>query len=310
MNGALIVDKPAGPTSHDVVARVRRAIGMSRIGHTGTLDPLATGVLPLVVGRATRLAQFLTGDEKEYLAGVRLGAATATYDAEDRAILDDDGRPVLLKPPPPCPDLPESAVVEALGEFVGTYWQVPPPYSAKKIGGTPAYVLARLRKQVEIKPVQVTVAALELVRYAEGLATLKIACSSGFYVRSLAHDLGQRLGCGAHLESLRRVRAGEFGISQAVPLEVVESEGSGALALLVPMTELLSKLPHVVVNERGARRAAHGNALGVEDLWQAERTVPRSAPFGPVRVLDADGALLAISEPAEGGLLQPVVVLV
>ena len=310
MNGALIVDKPAGPTSHDVVARVRRAIGISRIGHTGTLDPLATGVLPLVVGRATRLAQFLTGDEKEYLAGVRLGAATATYDAEDRVVLDDDGRPVLLKPPPPCPDLPESTVVEALGEFVGTYWQVPPPYSAKKIGGTPAYVLARLRKQVEIKPVPVTVAELDLVRYAEGLATLKVVCSSGFYVRSLAHDLGQRLGCGAHLESLRRVRAGEFGISQAVPLDVIESEGSGALALLVPMTELLSKLPHVVVNERGARRAAHGNALGVEDLWQAERTVPPSAPFGPVRVLDADGALLAISEPAEGGLLQPVVVLV
>ena len=310
MNGALIVDKPAGPTSHDVVARVRRAIGISRIGHTGTLDPLATGVLPLVVGRATRLAQFLTGDEKEYLAGVRLGAATPTYDAEDRVIMDDDGRPVLLKPPPPCPDLPESTVVEALGEFMGTYWQVPPPYSAKKIGGTPAYVLARLRKQVEIKPVQVTVAELELVRYVEGLAALKVVCSSGFYVRSLAHDLGQRLGCGAHLESLRRVRAGEFGISQAVPLDVIESEGSGALALLVPMTELLSKLPHVVVNERGARRAAHGNALGVEDLWQAERTVPPSAPFGPVRVLDADGSLLAISEPAEGGLLQPVVVLV
>ena len=310
MNGALIVDKPAGPTSHDVVARARRAIGISRIGHTGTLDPLATGVLPLVVGRATRLAQFLTGDEKEYLAGVRLGAATATYDAEDRVIMDDDGRPVLLQPPPPSPDLPEGTVVEALGEFVGTYWQVPPPYSAKKIGGTPAYVLARLRKQVEIKPVQVTVAELVLVRYAEGLATVKVVCSSGFYVRSLAHDLGQRLGCGAHLESLRRVRAGEFGISQAVPLDVIESEGSRALALLVPMTELLSKLPHVVVNERGARRAAHGNALGVEDLWQAERTVPPSAPFGPVRVLDADGALLAISEPAEGGLLQPVVVLV
>jgi tRNA pseudouridine55 synthase len=310
MNGALIVDKPAGPTSHDVVARARRAIGISRIGHTGTLDPLATGVLPLVVGRATRLAQFLTGDEKEYLAGVRLGAATETYDAEDRVIMDDDGRPVLLQPPPMSPDLPESTVVEALGEFVGTYWQVPPPYSAKKIGGTPAYVLARLRKQVEIKPVQVTVAELVLVRYAEGLATVKVVCSSGFYVRSLAHDLGQRLGCGAHLESLRRVRAGEFGISQAVPLDVIESEGSRALALLVPMTELLSKLPHVVVNERGARRAAHGNALGVEDLWQAERTVPPSAPFGPVRVLDADGALLAISEPAEGGLLQPVVVLV
>jgi tRNA pseudouridine55 synthase len=310
MNGALIVDKPAGPTSHDVVARVRRAIGISRIGHTGTLDPLATGVLPLVVGRATRLAQFLTADEKEYLAEVRLGAATPTYDAEDRVIVDDDGRPALLKPPPPCPPVGDAELAGALAEFTGTYWQVPPPYSAKKIGGTPAYVLARLRKHVEVKPVQVTARALELVRFSGGLATLRVVCSSGFYVRSLAHDLGQRLGCGAHLEGLRRTRAGEFAIGSAVPLDVVEAERGAALARLVPVTDLLSGLPHVVVNERGARRAAHGNALGVEDLWQAERTVPPSAPFGPVRVLDADGALLAISEPADGGLLQPVVVLV
>ena len=310
MNGALVVEKPLGPTSHDVVARVRRAIGIPRIGHTGTLDPLATGVLPLVVGRATRLAQFLTSDEKEYVAAVRLGSATSTYDAEERVVFDDDGRPVALRPAAQGGSIPESMLLDALPEFTGTYWQVPPPFSAKKIGGTPAYVLARLRKEVEIKPVQVTVRELQLTGFADGLATLRVVCSSGFYVRSLAHDLGQHLGCGAHLEQLRRIRAGEFSLSQAVALEDIEREGPDAVARLLPMTDLLSRLPHVVVNARGARRAVHGNALAAEDLWEAERTVPPSAGPGPVRVLDADGALLAIGEPAAGGLLQPIVVLV
>jgi tRNA pseudouridine55 synthase len=310
MNGVLIVDKPPGPTSHDVVARVRRAVGISKIGHTGTLDPLATGVLPLVVGRATRLAQFLTNDEKEYLASVRFGCATATYDAEERTIFDADGRPVALRPAAPIEWIPDSMLLEALPEFMGTYWQVPPPFSAKKVGGTPAYVLARLRKEVEIKPVQVRVHELELKGFEHGLARLRVVCSSGFYVRSLAHDLGQHLGCGAHLESLRRIRAGEFAAGRSTTLEDIEREGADAVGRLVPMTELLSRLPHVVVNARGARRAAHGNALAAEDLWEAERTVPASARPGPVRVLDTDGGLLAIGEPADGGLLQPIVVLV
>ena len=310
MNGVLIVDKPAGPTSHDVVARVRRSIGISKVGHTGTLDPLATGVLPLVVGRATRLAQFLTLDEKEYVAGIRLGAATPTYDAERRVVRDVDGTPVLMEPPPADPSVDADAVAAILPEFTGTYWQAPPPFSAKKIGGTPAYLLARLQKEVEIKPVKVTAKAIELMRYADGLLTLRVVCSSGFYVRSLAHDLGARLGCGAHLESLRRTRAGEFDIARATPLKTVEVEGVEAIGRLVPLPDLLSRLPHVVVNERGARRAAHGNSLGVEDLWDADRTVPASATPGPVRVMDADGALLAIGEAADGGLLQPVVVLV
>ena len=310
MNGALVIDKPAGPTSHDVVARVRRAIGIPRIGHTGTLDPLATGVLPLVVGRATRLAQFLTSDDKEYLAGVRLGAATATYDAEDRVVYDDEGRPAGLRPLEAATSVTEAEILGVLPEFTGVYWQVPPPFSAKKIGGTPAYVMARLRKDVEIKPVQVAVRTLELSAFSEGLATMRVVCSSGYYVRSLAHDLGQRLGCGAHLESLRRTRAGEFNLAQSSTLEDIEREGPDALPRLLPLTSLLARLPHVVVNERGARRAAHGNALAPDDLWDADRVVPASAGSGPVRVLDADGTLLAIGEPGSGGLLQPVVVLV
>ena len=311
MHGVLIVDKPAGPTSHDVVARVRRAIGISRIGHTGTLDPLATGVLALVVGRATRLAQFLTADEKEYIAGVRLGWATATYDAEERSVRGEGGELTVLPPQQPPPDIGEAAVREALAAFTGTFAQLPPPYSAKKIAGTPAYLLARLHKDVELKPVQVSVRTLDMLGYRDGLATLRIVCSSGFYVRSLAHEIGQRLGCGAHLESLRRIRAGDFREAEATPLAVIQDEGVQALQRLLPLASLLSKLPEVVVNQRGAKRAAHGNALGSEDLADGEAVTPGRADLsGPVRVLDADGALLAIGEPGRGGVLQPVVVLV
>ena len=310
MNGALIVDKPLGPTSHDVVARVRHAIGLSRIGHTGTLDPLATGVLALVIGRATRLARFLSADEKEYVAGIRLGLATATYDAEERLVRNERGEPVLLLPVAHRPAFTDADVREALTEFTGTYWQAPPPFSAKKVAGTPAYALARRRKDVELKAVEVTVRELELAAYADGLVTVRVVCSSGFYVRSLAHDLGQRLGCGGHLESLRRTRAGEFRLDHAIPLSVIQEERTASLGRLVPIESLLSRLPHVVVNERGARRAAHGNTLAAEDLWDADRTVAPHAPPGLVRVLDVDGALLAIGQPADGGLLQPVVVLV
>ena len=308
MNGVLVVDKPGGPTSHDVVARARRALGISRIGHTGTLDPLATGVLPLVVGRATRLAQFLSGEEKEYDAGIRLGYSTPTYDADERLFADPlTGEHVLSQPPPPAPAGIDGGQIEAaLGRFTGTYFQSPPPFSAKKIGGTPAYKLARRNQPVDIRPVEVTVSALRLEGYDNGLARVRVACSAGFYVRSLAHDLGELLGCGAHLETLRRTRAGDFTLSHAVALGDVERMGIEAAARMIPMSSLLPLLPPVVVNEEGARRAAHGNALAPGDLAQ-------NAPAGVaprVRVLDAQGTLLGIAEQASGGLLHPVVVLV
>ena len=296
MNGVLVVDKPAGPTSHDVVARARRAIGERRIGHTGTLDPLATGVLPLVVGRATRLAQFLSSDEKEYIADVRFGAATATYDGEGRVAAPDAGA---------CSTLRTEALGPLLDDFRGTYWQTPPPFSAKKIGGTPAYRLARADRPVELKPVRVTVHALEVLSCAGDLVKLRIVSSSGFYVRSLASELGKRLGCGAYLDGLRRTRAGAFTLENAVALDDLERGAAGATAHLVPMDALLPFLPPVVVNDRGARRAAHGNALAPEDL--------SGLPAGPaarVRVLAADGTLLGIAEPRADGLLHPVVVLV
>ena len=306
MNGVLVVDKPAGPTSHAVVARVRRAIGIARVGHTGTLDPLATGVLPLVVGRATRLAQFLTAGEKEYEAAIRLGAATRTYDADDRMQTDPASGARVLTEPPGAPENVDAALVEAaLANFTGTYLQAPPPFSAKKIGGVPAYKLARRNQPVDVRPVSVTVHSLTLERYENGLARVRVACSAGFYVRSLAHGIGETLGCGAHLEALRRTRAGDFRLDQAIPLDEVERLGPAAAARMVQMDALLPLLPPVVVNEAGARRAAHGNALAPADLAESPEAVGSC-----VRVLDAEGTLLGIAEPTGSGLLHPVVVLV
>jgi tRNA pseudouridine55 synthase len=294
MNGVLVVDKPAGPTSHDVVARVRRALRTPRIGHTGTLDPLATGVLPLVVGKATRLAQFLVADEKEYVADVRFGASTETYDAEVPPFVSGA-----------C-TVTAAAIEACLDEFRGTYQQIPPPFSAKKISGRPAYRLARARKHVEVPAAEVTVKTLELLSFENGVGRLRIVSSGGFYVRALAHDLGQRAGCGAHVASLKRVRAGDFSLDQAAPLDDVEREGMDAGRRLIAMERLLVSFPSVVVNERGAQRTCHGNALTVEDLAGGHCVTdsPR------VRLLDDTGMLLGIAERHPGGLLHPSVVLV
>ena len=250
MNGVLVVDKPSGPTSHDVVGRARRALGTRRVGHTGTLDPLATGVLPLVIGRATRLAQFLSSDEKEYVADVAFGVSTSTYDALGSELPHEASAPVDL-----------SRLDGALGEFRGTYLQTPPAFSAKKVLGKPAYELARSGAAPELKPVQVTVTALEVLEQGERRASLRVVCSSGFYVRTLAHELGRRLGCGAYLAALRRARAGTFTLADAVPLDVLEQEGVAAALRLIPLERLLPAIPSVVLTEDGVRRALHGNLL-------------------------------------------------
>jgi tRNA pseudouridine55 synthase len=316
MHGVLVIDKPAGPTSHDVVARVRRALGVRRVGHTGTLDPMATGVLPLVVGKATRLSSMLSGSVKEYRAGVRFGAATPTYDAEARMTRDRATRlaVITLPPPPPPAGLTFEAIDAALAEFHGTFRQTPPPFSAKKIEGIPAYARARREQPVNPEPVTVTVDDLRLVSYEDGLARLDLACTAGFYVRSLAHDLGRRLGCGAHLEELRRTRAGEFSIERCVPLALVEAEGPAAVARLIGLEDLLPHVPAVVLNERGATRVAHGNDLGPADVvtWDIRPAAPPAGGSGAPRwrLLDASGALVGLAEAGPGGLLHPVIVLV
>lgn len=303
MDGVLVIDKPSGPTSHDVVARVRRALGTRRIGHTGTLDPLATGVLPLVVGRATRLASLLSSSEKSYEASVRLGCATETYDAAERLAAGI--------PPPDAPDIDRAQLDAALGHFRGTYLQAPPPFSAKKIGGVAAHRLARKNKPAQPAPVTVTVSDLRLLDFEGGLVRLSVTATAGFYVRSLAHELGAGLGCGAHLEALRRTRAGSFSLAAAVLLQIVEDEGTAAAERLIPLERLLADLPAVTLSEHGARRASHGSEIGVDDLaGPPQAAVAVAADGGPVRLLDETGRLLAIARQGARGALRPAIVLV
>jgi tRNA pseudouridine55 synthase len=316
MNGVLVVDKPVGPTSHDVVARVRRATAIRRVGHTGTLDPLATGVLPLVIGSATRLASLLSAGDKAYDASVRLGAATDTYDAAGRIVASDGtsrGSPASAEPPPPPPAIDRETVDAALRGFRGDLWQTPPAFSAKKIDGVRAYALARRRIPVEPRPVRVTVSRLDVIDYREGRLDVRLVCSAGFYVRSFAHDLGVQLGGGAYLERLRRTRSGDFTLEGAAPLDTIEREGPAALARLVPLHLLLPRLPRVILTERGARRAAHGNSVGDEDVVErpsSDDEEGATAGAARVRLFDSQGALLAIAEPEPGRLLHPLVVLV
>jgi tRNA pseudouridine55 synthase len=293
MNGVLVVDKPSGPTSHDVVARVRRALGTRRVGHTGTLDPLATGVLPLVIGRATRLAQFLSSDDKEYVADVIFGVSTTTYDALGETLPSESTQPVDL-----------AKLEPALSEFRGTYLQRPPAFSAKKISGKPAYELARSGVAPELTSAEVTVTALEVVERGENSVRLRVACTAGFYVRTLAHELGQRLGCGAHLAALRRTRAGAFELSDAVPLDTLEREALAGAERIVPLERLLPGLSAVVLTEEGVRRTSHGNLLSSSTQKSREGDFER-----PVRLFDEGGRLIGIAEPEPGGSLHPVIVL-
>lgn len=315
--GALLVDKPAGPTSHDIVAVVRRALETQRIGHTGTLDPLATGLLVLLLGPATRLAQFVAADEKEYIADIRLGLATPTFDA---ASLPAEGG--WSAGGGPVADLGITDIAAALGHFRGTFMQTPPPFSAKKIAGVAAHERARKQQHVDLTPVEVTVRELELLetRNAESgtpapgtplsapcTATLRlrIVASAGFYVRSLAHDLGQRLGCGAHLESLRRIRAGQLCIADAMPLDAIVTDPAAAARRVVGPGDLLRHLPAATVNARGLVRARHGNPLTPEHL--TARPIPVTSG-DLVRLFDGP-ELVAVGRTARDGSFHPVVVL-
>ena len=313
MDGLLVIDKPSGPTSHDVVARVRRALGEPRIGHTGTLDPAATGVLPLVLGRATRLARFLSASDKSYEAVVRLGVATDTYDGEGVATgASHQGT------------LPSRDVIDrALDAFRGTFVQQPPAYSAKKIDGRRSYRLARAasrgpgdRKPPLPDPVSVTAHRIALLSVEGDRVTLNVNCSAGFYVRALADDLGTRLGIGAHLLALRRTRSGDATLDDALALEAIEREPALAARALVPLSRMLPGLSAVTLTSEGVRRATQGRDLGPADT---ETGVPplctgvgEKGPYAFfVRLIDPAGDLVAIGAPAgTSGLLHPEVVLV
>jgi tRNA pseudouridine55 synthase len=280
VNGALLIDKPAGMTSHDVVAVARRVLRTKSVGHTGTLDPFATGLLVLLVGKATRLARFLDGFHKEYEATVRLGQGSDTDDATGVLGPRADGRQ-------PTAD----EVRRALGSFLGTSRQVPPAYSAKKVDGQRAYARARKGEEVVLKPVEVTIHRAELVRYAWPDAEIRVSVSTGTYIRSLARDLGTRLGTAAHCAALRRTRIGRFAVGDARTLEMLETPRGTAL---IPMAELVSHLPAQELDEAGAGAVRHG------------RGVATGETRGPIALVRG-GELLAIAEVTDG-MAQPTVV--
>lgn len=276
MDGALVVDKPRGPTSHDIVDRVRRVLRTRRVGHTGTLDPFATGVLVLCVGRATRLARFLAAGEKAYRASVRLGFATTTDDATGDPLGAE--RPVAID---------DAALRDALAGLVGTFDQVPPAFSARQVGGRRLYELARRGEAVARAATPVTVHALELVSRGPATLELDVLCSPGTYVRALARDLGERLGTGGHLVALRRTRSGAFDLSQAVSGDDL----ADAASRLVPLSGLLPELPAVRVGEEGRRLVGHGREIGLEHIVSE---IPTGG-VERVRLVTESGELLALA---------------
>jgi tRNA pseudouridine55 synthase len=308
MIGSLIIDKPEGLTSHDVVARVRRAAQTRRVGHAGTLDPFATGVLVACIGPATRLVQFLVGLDKEYIATVRLGFATDTQDRTGKQIT-----PLLSSN-----DLSIDDVRHALDEFAGPLLQLPPMYSAKKVGGERLYRAAREGREVERPPVPIHIHSIQLIESDEARAThdgdgtrdfiMRVRCSSGTYVRTLAHDIGNRVGVGAHLAALRRTAVGEFRIDGALTLEEVEAKGrEGALeSSLVNPSEMLAHLPAVRLDDERMRLVLHGRGF----VLSVEESVMIQTGREHVRLCDETGSLVAVGEyDAARQMVKPRVVL-
>ncbi|MGH9503458.1 MAG: tRNA pseudouridine(55) synthase TruB [Terriglobales bacterium] len=290
MNGVLIIDKPAGLTSHDVVNRVRRILQQPSVGHLGTLDPLATGVLPLVTGNLTRLAQFYGASEKTYEGVIRFGFATDTYDSDGEA----EGPVQIIK-------VSLEVLRDLSSRFVGLLEQMPPPFSAKKIKGVPAYKLARKHQEVALKPVQVEIKEFEILAANGDQASFRARVASGTYMRSVAHDLGQQLGCGAHLQALRRTRLGEFDLSQAHSLEELEAvcKAGRSEEMSIHPRRLLPEFPCVTADEEVAALIRNGRAVNLPEFSQARQ----------VKVFAGQRELIAIGTRIAGTLFHPRIVL-
>ena len=298
-SGFLVVDKPVGWTSHDVVDAARRWFEVRRIGHLGTLDPLATGVLPLAVREATRLAAFLPAGPKVYVGTIRLGVATDSYDAEGRVTSRHDG---------PLPE--ESRVREALASFVGESLQLPPMFSSVKKDGEPLYKRARRGEEVEREPRRVSIHAIRVHHYAPPEVGIEVECGPGTYVRTLAHDLGGLLGCGAHLSGLRRTRSGPFDLERAASPQLwgERAEAGGLEVHLIPPQEVLG-MPHVELDALQSRRVAHGGEIPAAD---ARGPFERGRPLRPgqrLAALTPTGKLLAVLELRPDRRLHPLRVL-
>ena len=290
MDGVIVIDKPSGMTSHDVVNRVRRILAEKSVGHLGTLDPLATGVLPMVVGRMTRLAQFYTASDKTYSGEIRFGISTDTYDADGDVVRET-----------PFTGVDVDCLREAARIFVGKIQQVPPPFSAKKIAGVPAYKLARKNKEVELKPVEVEVKRFDILELAGDRAQFACEVSAGTYVRSIAHELGERLSCGAHLTSLRRTVSGEFRVEDATTLDALDSalKNGTASQLFVHPRRLLPDLPCVTADEENVAKIRNGRAVNLPEYSRARL----------VKVFQGQSDLVAIATRVAGTLFHPKVVL-
>jgi tRNA pseudouridine55 synthase len=326
VDGVLVIDKPEGLTSHDVVAIARRALGEKRIGHTGTLDPLATGVLPLACGRATRLVRFLTASDKDYEATIRFGITTSSFDITGEETSRSGGVPS------------RQAVLEAIARLSGEYLQTPPAYSAKKVGGRRAYDFAREDEEVVLTPVPVHVSRAELTAFGDDRAAVSLTSSPGFYVRTFAHELGRLVGTGACLEALRRTRSGEFRLAEALTIEALQD--GVAEVDLIPIDRLLSAFPSVVVTDEGLARVTHGRQLDVGHYIVHAATAEAHGLRGPseardgsrssdgrdgsagasalaaqghrwIRILDSRGRLTALGTSGTApGSLHPAIVLI
>ena len=290
LNGVMVIDKPTAWTSHDVVAKTRNLLHERSIGHLGTLDPMATGVLVLVIGKMTRLCQFYEHSEKAYEGAIRFGFSTDTFDAEGDPLGPTQEVKVTL----------EDCRAAAAG-FVGKLQQVPPPFSAKKIKGVPAYKLARKKQDVELRPVEVEVKEFAIAGMEAGLAEFRSRVSSGTYVRCLAHEMGQRLGCGGHLASLRRTAVAEFQLEDAHTLEqVAEAIGRGRLEeLLVHPRRVLPYMPSVTADEDTVGRIRHGRSVNLAEFSRAKW----------VKVFAGQSELICLASRVAGSLFHPKVVL-
>jgi tRNA pseudouridine55 synthase len=279
MNGIFLIDKPEGMTSHDVVQAIRKKFKVSKVGHFGTLDPMATGVLPIAAGQATRMAQFIPNLPKEYEGEIRLGFATNTYDregvpaAEERPVEGNIGN-----------------IEAAMLALTGIFDQMPPPFSAKKIGGVPAYKFARKNRAIPLTASRVKVQEFQMLGLDLPRMKFRVVCSPGTYIRSLAHDLGQRLGCGAHLTALRRTRSGGFQIEDATPLEKLTA------GHMIPLNRLLESMPRIEISESDESKVAHGNPIRGE------------AESETVRIFNKKGEFVAVAS-IEKGWVRPRLVL-
>jgi tRNA pseudouridine55 synthase len=303
ISGVLVIDKPAGITSHDVVAQVRKILHQRQVGHFGTLDPFATGVLPVSVGKATRFAQFYLKSRKAYEGTIHFGFSTDTYDATGEAT--SAAIPATLE---------KSLMEDYFRQFTGRLLQTPPPYSAKRVGGVRAYELARQHKPVDLAPVEVEIYALELIRLELEQVQFAVECSGGTYVRSLAHDLGQRMGCGAHLAGLRRTAVAEFRLNRAVTLERLhESVEQGNLGYcLVRLEALLPDCPELVVRGREETSVRHGHAFELAQALRPGRGgAPGLAPAASLlKILGTERRLIAVARHVSGAIYHPNLVLV